>query len=36
MKVDDGLEDIKWIRGLGGEMLPAVSCDLSPEPEKIV
>ena len=23
--VDDGLEDIRWIRGLGGEKLPAAS-----------
>ena len=35
MNVDDGLEDIWWIRGLGGEKLPAapyVRC--SPKPEK--
>ena len=25
MDVDDDLEDIRWIRGLGGERLPAVS-----------
>ena len=25
MNVDDGLEDIRWIRGLGGEKLPAAS-----------
>ena len=25
MNVDDGLEDIRWIRGLGGERLPAAS-----------
>ena len=28
--VDDGLEDIRWIRGLGGEKLPAASYDLLP------
>ena len=25
MNVDDGLGDIRWIRGLGGEKLPATS-----------
>ena len=25
MNVDDGLEDVKWIRGLGSEKLPAAS-----------
>ena len=25
VNVDDGLEDIRWIRGLGGEKLPAAS-----------
>ena len=25
MNVDDGLEDVRWIRGLGGEKLPAAS-----------
>ena len=25
MNIDDGLEDIRWIRGLGGEKLPAAS-----------
>ena len=25
MNVDDGLEDIRWIGGLGGEKLPAAS-----------
>ena len=25
MNVDDGLEDIRWLRGLGGEKLPAAS-----------
>ena len=30
MKIDDGLEDIRRIRGLGGEKLPAVSNALLP------
>ena len=30
MNVDDGLEDIRWIRGLGGEKLPAGSYALLP------
>ena len=30
MNVDDGLEDIRWIRGLGGEKLPAASNALLP------
>ena len=30
MNVDDGLEDIRWIRGLGGKKLPAASCALLP------
>ena len=25
MNVDDGVEDIRWIRGLGGETLPVAS-----------
>ena len=25
MNVDDGLEDIRWIRGIGGKRLPAAS-----------
>ena len=29
-EVDDGLEDIRWIRGLGGEMLPAAFYALLP------
>ena len=29
VNVDDGLEDIRWIRGLGGEKLPAASNVLS-------
>ena len=34
MNADDGLEDIRWIRGLGGERLPAVSYALLPNPRK--
>ena len=34
VNVDDSLEDIRWIRGLGGEKLPAASCALLPKPEK--
>ena len=30
MNADDGLEDIRWIRGLGGEKLPAASNALLP------
>ena len=30
MNVDDGLKDIRWIRGLGGEKLPATSNALFP------
>ena len=30
VNVDDGLEDIRWIRGLGGEKLPAASYALLP------
>ena len=30
MNIDDGLEDIRWIRGLGGEKLPAASYGLLP------
>ena len=30
VNVDDGLEDIRWIRGLGGEKLPAASNALLP------
>ena len=30
MNADDGLEDIRWIRGLGGEKLPAASYGLLP------
>ena len=33
--VDDGLEDIRWIHGLGGESLPAASYVL-PNPNKIL
>ena len=32
--VDDGLEDIRWINGLGGESLPAASWALPPNPKK--
>ena len=31
MNVDDGLEDIRWIRGLEGEKLPAASNALLPD-----
>ena len=34
MNVDDGLEDIGWIRGLGGEKLPAASYALLPNLKK--
>ena len=34
MTVDDGLEDIRWIRGLGGEKLPAASYALLPNLKK--
>ena len=34
MNVDDGLEDIRWIRGQGGERLPAASCALLPNVKK--
>ena len=34
MDVDDGLEDIRWIRGLAGERLPAASYALLPNLKK--
>ena len=34
MNVDDGLEDIRWIRGIGGEKLPAASYALLPNLKK--
>ena len=34
MNVDDGLENIRWIRGLGGEKLPAASYALLPNLKK--
>ena len=34
MNVHDGLDDTRWIRGLGGEKLPAASYALLPNPEK--
>ena len=34
VNVDDGLEDIRWIRGLGGEKLPAASYTLLPNLKK--
>ena len=34
MNVDDSLEDIRWIRGLGGEKLPAASYALLPNLKK--
>ena len=35
MNVDDGLEDIKWIGGLGSEKLPAASYALLPYLKKV-
>ena len=34
VKVEDGLEDIRWTRGLGGEKLPAASYALLPNLKK--
>ena len=34
MNVDDGLEDIRWIRGVGGEKLPVASYALLPNLKK--
>ena len=34
MNVNDGLEDLRWIRGLGGERLPAASYALLPNLKK--
>ena len=34
MNVDDALEDIRWIRGRGGEKLPAASYALLPNMKK--
>ena len=34
MNVDDGLKDIRWIRGLGGEKLHATSYVLLPDLKK--
>ena len=34
VNVDDGLEDTRWIRGLGGEKLPAASYALLPNLKK--
>ena len=34
MNVDDGLQDIRWIRGLGGEKLPTASYVLLPNLKK--
>ena len=34
MNVDDGLEDIRWIRGVGGEKFPAASYALLPNLKK--
>ena len=34
VNVDDGLENIRWIRGLGGEKLPAASYALLPNLKK--
>ena len=34
VNVDDGLEDIRWIRGLGGERLPAASYAFLPNLKK--
>ena len=35
MNVDEGLEDIKCIRGLGGERLPAAAYALLPDLKKV-
>ena len=35
MDVDDGLEDIRWIRGLGSERVPAASYALLPNLKKV-
>ena len=34
MIVDDGLEDIRWVSGLGGKRLPAASCAHLPNLKK--
>ena len=34
VNADDGLEDIRWIRALGGEKLPAASYALLPNLKK--
>ena len=34
MNVDDALEDIRWLRGIGGEKLPAASYALLPNMKK--
>ena len=34
MNADDGLEDIRWVRGLGGKKLPAASYALLPNLKK--
>ena len=34
MNVDDDLEDIRWIRGVGGEKLPAASYAFLPKLKK--
>ena len=34
MNLDDGLEDVRWIRGLGGEKSPAASYALLPNLKK--
>ena len=36
LNADDGLEDIRWTRGLGGERLPAASYALLPNPKKVI
>ena len=35
VNVDDGLEDIRWIRGLGGEKLPAASYAVLPNLKRV-
>ena len=35
MNVDGSLEDVRWIRGLGGERLPAASYGLLPNLKKM-
>ena len=36
VSLDDGLEDIRWIRGIGGEKLPAASYALLPNLKNVL